>query len=238
MLTVATARPSQIALIDHELRFLPALRRARELIAQGAIGAVRHAEARAVSGSRSDPSRPWTWWSDASQGGGVLGAIGSHQIDTLRYLLSDEVVSASGHTRAFISERPDDSGVPRTVTADDYAAATLRFARGAAATITASAVAPHDEPNSVTIYGAAGALRFGGGCLLRSDGGEFIDITPAHSLDFPAGIAGDFPQGTVYLGAALRAALAGDGAALAPAATFADGLATQRALDAIRASQA
>jgi predicted dehydrogenase len=234
MLAAASARPAQLALIDHELRFLPALRLARDLIAQGAIGAVRHAEARAVNGSRRDPLRPWSWWSDAAQGGGILGAIGSHQIDTLRYLLADEVVAAVGHARAFIAARPDDTGAPRAVTADDYAAATLRFAGGAAATILASAVAPADEPNSATIYGAAGALRFVGGRLLRSDGGEFADITPAHSLPFPAAIAGDFPQGTVYLGAALRAALAGDTAALAPAATFADGLATQRALDMIR----
>ncbi|NTV63525.1 MAG: gfo/Idh/MocA family oxidoreductase, partial [Oscillochloris sp.] len=47
---------------------------------------------------------------------------------------------------------------------------------------------------------------------------------------------GDFPQGTVYLGAALRAGLTGDRAALVSVATFADGLATQRVLDMIRAA--
>ncbi|MBX0328491.1 Gfo/Idh/MocA family oxidoreductase [Oscillochloris sp. ZM17-4] len=235
MLAAAEAHPAQLAMIDHELRFLPALRLARSLIARGEIGAVRHAEIRSLSSSRSDPRRAWSWWSDASQGGGVLGAIGSHQIDTLRYLLSDEVAVASGITHTFIAERPDDSGRPRPVTADDYAAASLRFVGGATATIMASVVAPHDEPNSATVYGVEGALRFVGGRLLRSAGGAFADITPEHGVDFPEGISGDFPQGTVYLGVALKAALAGDAAALAPAATFADGLAVQRALDAIRA---
>ncbi|NNJ10990.1 Gfo/Idh/MocA family oxidoreductase [Chloroflexales bacterium ZM16-3] len=236
MLAAAEARPAQLALIDHELRFLPALRLARDLIAAGEIGPVRHAEIRSISSSRSDPRRLWNWWSDASQGGGVLGAIGSHQIDLLRYLLSDEVASASGITHTFIAARPDASGQMRPVTADDYAAASLRFVGGATATMMASVVAPHDEPNSATVYGVAGALRFVGGRLLRSSGGEFVDITPEHSLKIPAGIVGDFPQGTVYLGAALRAALAGDSAALASVATFADGLAVQRVLDSIRAA--
>ena len=236
MLAAAAAHPAQFALIDHELRFLPALRHARDLIIQGDIGAVRHAEVQSINSSRSNPLRPWNWWSDAAQGGGVLGAIGSHLIDLLRYLLADDVASADGITHTFIAERPDSSGVLQPVTADDYVAATLRFVGGAAATITASVVAPHDEPNSATIYGASGALRFVGGRLLRSGGGEFVDITPVHRLNFPADIVGDFPQGTVYLGAALKAALGGDGAALAPAATFADGLAVQQVLDAIRAA--
>ncbi len=236
MPAAAEAHPAQLALIDHELRFLPAVRLARDLIAAGEIGAVRHADVRSLGSSRGDPRRPWSWWSDAAQGGGVLGAIGSHQIDLLRYLLADEVAAAAGVTHAFIAERPDASGQLRPVSADDYAAATLRFAGGALATISASVVAPHDEPNSATVYGADGALRFVGGRLLRGSGGEFVDITPPHSLEIPAGIAGDFPQGTVYLGAALRAALSGDAAALAPAATFADGLAAQRAIDAIRAA--
>src|SRR5438093_2405826 len=82
---VATAKrhPSQIALIDHELRFLPAWRTARERI--GEIGPLRHAEVRYASPSRGDRNREWNWWSDAKQGGGIWGAVGSHFIDALRY---------------------------------------------------------------------------------------------------------------------------------------------------------
>ena len=32
------------------------------------------------------PGKQWSWWNDASQGGGALGAIGSHLIDALRFL--------------------------------------------------------------------------------------------------------------------------------------------------------
>jgi predicted dehydrogenase len=235
MLAAAQARPAQLALIDHELRFLPALRLARQLVAEGAIGPVRLAEARVIGAGRSDAARPWSWWNDAAKGGGILGAIGSHQIDTLRYLLADEVAAAHGLTAVGVAERPGPDGAPTPVTADDIAAGVLRFGSGALATLILSVVASASEPSSLTLYGAAGTLRFSGGRLLQGDaGGELRDITPPHSVRIPDGISGDFPEGTVYLGHALAAALAGDTAALAPAATFADGLANQRVVDALR----
>jgi hypothetical protein len=96
-------------------------------------------------------------------------------------------------------------------------------------------VARIDEPSSVTIYGAEGTLRFTEGKLLHAaPGAAFSDITPPHTVSFPDGISGDFPQGTVYIGHALRNALDGDRTAIDAAATFADGLAIQRALDMIR----
>src|SRR5581483_8699022 len=75
LVDAARGHPKRIAIIDHELRLLPSFRAARERIAQ--IGTIRYAEARYASPSRGDRSRPWNWWSDASQGGGVWGAVGS-----------------------------------------------------------------------------------------------------------------------------------------------------------------
>ncbi len=235
MLAAAQTHREQFALIDHELRFLPALRAARDRIAAGEIGDVRAAEARFFSNSRIDPQRRWDWWSDRAAGGGVLGAIGSHQIDLLRYLLADEVVAAQGTVATFVTQRPDVTGVMRLVTSDDYATGVLRFARGAVATLTTSVVSQLNEPLTVTVYGSAGTLRFRAGRLFIGVDEPLRDITPPHTVELPTSLNGEFPQATVYLGHALRAALAGDRAALAPAADFADGLAIQRALDAIRA---
>jgi predicted dehydrogenase len=235
MLAAAHARPGLLALIDHELRFLPAVRHAKRLIVEGAIGAVRYAENRLVSSGRADPQRPWTWWSDAEQGGGALGAIGSHQVDTLRYLLGEEPVAARGLIAALIAERPDSNGQLRAVTADDSSTFVMQFASGALATATAVLTTRHEEPSALTMYGSEGTLRFTGGELLHAaPGAEFATITPPHSVSFPEGITGDFPQGTVYLGQALRAYFDGDADAIDPAATFADGLANQRVLDAVR----
>src|SRR6266508_3387320 len=122
LVAAAEAHPKQIAIIDHELRFLPSFRAARERIFE--IGPIRYAEVRYASPSRGDRSRPWNWWSDASQGGGVWGAVGSHFIDTLRYL-GNEIEAVQAVLATMIDER---SG--KKVTSDDFAAVHLRMRVG------------------------------------------------------------------------------------------------------------
>ncbi|PYQ50364.1 MAG: gfo/Idh/MocA family oxidoreductase [Acidobacteria bacterium] len=229
---VAAARkhPNQIAIIDHELRFLPSFIAARQRI--GEIGAIRYAEVRYASPSRGDRSRPWNWWSDAKEGGGVWGAVGSHFVDALRYL-GCEIESVQATLATIIKER---SGKP--VTSDDFAAVHLRLRGGALAAMTFSAVASGpDEPTALTIHGEHGAFRLTGeellfakprGPLERIAGGD-LSQRPGNSP------GGAFGTGTYLLGVALRRAIDdGDRSALAPAATFEDGLAQQRVLDAAR----
>jgi predicted dehydrogenase len=245
MAAAARARPGQLALIDHELRFLPAFQLARRLVTSGAIGRLRHAEARMVASSHTDLQRPWNWWDDASQGGGILGAVSAHQIDILRYMLDDEVAAAQGVLCTFVTELPvvptdqRKGTFQRPVTADDFAALQLRFRRAGVAMLNASMVARIDEPQSISLYGDQGTLRFAAGRLLYADPGkEFHDITPPHSLALRITSYPDYAEATTYLGHALRAALDGDLGAIAAAATFEDGLHVQQVLDAVRCSHA
>jgi hypothetical protein len=71
-------------------------------------------------------------------------------------------------------------------------------------------------------------------------GGQWKKQIEAEALPVPGNSPGGaFGTGTVHLGRALSAALdGGDRRALAPAATFADGLAQQQVLDAARRSHA
>src|SRR5438067_3232422 len=90
-MTDAAREAGVLALIDHELRFLPGRLKMRELLQNGEIGKVKHVKLTFRADSRADITRPWNWWSDIKQGGGTLGAIGSHVIDGFRWLLSTEV---------------------------------------------------------------------------------------------------------------------------------------------------
>jgi predicted dehydrogenase len=230
--------PDRIALIDHELRFLPSFRAAREQI--GDLGGIRYAEVRYASPGRGDRTRAWNWWSDANQGGGIWGAVGSHFVDTLRFLgMQIEAVQAT--LRTIIDERPFENGM-RRVTSDDFADVTLRLANGAIASMTFSAVASGpDEPTTLTIHGEEGAMRLIGEDLLTAMRGEpFTAATKASESDRRGNSAGgSFGTGTYYLGRALRIALDdADRTALANAATFEDGLIQQRVLDAARTSNA
>lgn len=236
MLDAANAHPAQLALIDHELRFAPAVLKLRALLREGAIGTVRYANIQLLSSGRSDPNRAWNWWSDAEQGGGLFGAIGSHHIDTLRFALDSEVTTISALLHTFIKERPGAHG-SQTVTADDYYQARFTFANGVIASADANFTVQSEEPNSTTFYGSKGALRLQSGKLLHAAVGQpFTDITPIHQYDALPGLATDFPHATVYLAHALKAFLAGDESTLAEAATFHDGLLIQQVLDAGRHS--
>lgn len=238
MVDAARAHSTQYALIDHELRFLPSLQHARSLAQGGTLGKLRHIESTVIGGGRGDPQRPWNWWSDAEQGGGLLGAIGSHQVDTLQWLFGPvRAVNALVHT--FITERPSDTGA-RPVTADDYSALLLRFGDNALASVTMSVVGATNEPNRLTAHFDRGALRIEAGRLLLWRDGAWQDTTPPDSLPVPDDLrnGGEFQRGTVYLAAALKRTLHGDCTAIAPAATWNDGHMTQRVLDAARHSSA
>jgi predicted dehydrogenase len=243
MLRAAEEHPNQIALIDHELRFLPSWRAAKSCV-QG-IGAVRFVEARFSSPSRGDTSRAWNWWSDAPQGGGVWGAVGSHFVDGVRYLVG-EIEEAQAVMETFIAERPSSDG-QRAVTSDDFAAVHLRLAGGALAATTLSVVSTVDEASVITIHGEDGGIRVESDQWWRADraGRWQLQQTEAGNLpDDPAVIPGNSPggyfgSGTWYLAKALARAIDdGEREALTPAASFRDGLLQQRVLDAARASAA
>ena len=235
---VAEARkhPELVAIIDHEMRFVPAMRAMRERI--GELGAIRYAEVRYASPGRGDRKREWNWWSDAARGGGVWGAVGSHYVDVLRYL-GLEIEAAQALLVTTIRERPFGDAM-REVTSDDFAAVHLRLDRDAVAVMTFSAVAAGpDEPTTLTVHGEKGAMRFVSEELLVALQGEPFRRAAGTELGERRGNSpgGAFGSGTFYLGRALKAALDdADRSALAPAATFEDGLAQQRVLDAARES--
>jgi predicted dehydrogenase len=238
LLAVGKKHPDQISLIDHELRFLPSFRAARERI--GDLGGIRYAEVRYASPSRGDRTRAWNWWSDAEQGGGIWGAVGSHFVDALRFL-DMEIEAVQATLRTIIDKRPFENGT-RDVTSDDFAHICLRLANGAIASMTFSAVASGpDEPTTLTIHGEEGAMRLAGEDLLTAMRGEpFTAAASGKRSDRRGNSAGGaFGTGTYFLGRALKTALDdGDRAALANAATFEDGLIQQRVLDAARKSSA
>lgn len=238
LVQLAARHAGQIAMIDHELRFLPSWREARERIRD--IGAIRYAEVRYASPARGDRKRAWNWWSDAERGGGIWGAVGSHYVDALRYF-GMEIEAAQALLATTIRERPSGDGM-RAVTSDDLAAVHLRFTNGGVAALIFSAVASgNDEPAVLTVHGENGAMRFVGEEVLLSQGGSPYERVAGQVLRALPGNSpgGAFGSGTVHLAEALREALdEGKRDALAPAATFADGLMQQRVLDAARRSAA
>ena len=239
MVAAAARHPDRVAWVDHELRYEPNRRRARELIRGGAIGDVRHIELSLKPYLRGDgrpqaTDAPWTWWSDASQGGGILGAVGSHLIDLVRFWCG-EIVHVAGQAATFVPERRDAQGASRPVTADDFATAILRTARGALATITLSTVAHHGPGHLAHVTGSAGTLALTGETRLELGlaGGPLEDVSAADDLWEKTQPNNMWARSFVRLARDMVRAVGGQ-APEGEAATFRDGWQVQRVLDAVR----
>src|SRR5437660_3533372 len=62
-MTESAREAGVLALIDHELRFLPGRRQMHDSLRRGDIGKVRHAKLTFRSDSRADVNGPWNVWS-------------------------------------------------------------------------------------------------------------------------------------------------------------------------------
>lgn len=235
----------RLALIDHELRFLPARRRMRELVMGGEVGRLRHAKALFRADSRARADSPWSWWSDASAGGGALGAIGSHIVDALHWVTGARVSHVYASLSTHVAERPDPaSGEPRRVTTDDEAGMLLNFADGelterATAVVSLSMVEAGEPEHTLELFGTEGALRVTRrGELWRSRVGEgaWARVETA-AAPLAGGLRdNEWARGFTVFAREIVAALAGGRTTVEGAATFDDGHRTQLVLDAARAS--
>ncbi|MGH7645147.1 MAG: Gfo/Idh/MocA family protein [Gemmatimonadales bacterium] len=241
MVAAAERRPRQLAWVDHELRYEPNRRKARDLIRAGAIGEVRHMELllrpyRRGDGRPQMTEAPWSWWFDASRGGGLLGAVGSHLIDLCRYWTGSEVVRVSGTVRAFVARRRDEQDAMRAVTADDFASCVLALANGVVATLTLTAVAHHGPGHFAQITGSQGTLVVTGETQLQigTPGAPLEDISAPDDLWEQVRPNTMWGRSFVRLMRDLVGTLGGRGPEGTPAG-FRDGLAVQRVMDAVRA---
>jgi predicted dehydrogenase len=159
----AVEKAGVVHMICHNYRRAPAVMLAREIIAAGKLGAIRHFRGTYLQDWIADPTFPLVWRLDKSiAGSGALGDIAAHSIDLARFLVG-EIAEVSGHLETFIQERPL-PGRPRSrgrVTVDDAAMALVRFERGAIGTIEATRMAlGRKNHNRFEINGSRGSLAF------------------------------------------------------------------------------
>jgi predicted dehydrogenase len=161
---LAAVRRAGVAnMVCHNYRRAPAVMLARELIAAGTLGTIRHFRGTYLQEWLVDPARPRTWRLDRTKAGaGTLGDIGSHVIDLARFLVG-EITDVTGALDTFIKERPlpEDPSTTAPVTVDDAAAAVVRFANGALGTIEATRYATGRKNfNRFEINGSLGSVAF------------------------------------------------------------------------------
>ncbi|HEX7350598.1 MAG TPA: Gfo/Idh/MocA family oxidoreductase [Brachybacterium sp.] len=246
----------QIAALGHTYRRVPALRQAQELVASGRLGEIRQVRAAYLQDWLTDENAGMSWrLRKETAGSGALGDIGSHAIDQIQFVTGLSVTAVRGRLATLVTERPGPDG-PEAVTVDDAAWATLELDGGAIASVEASRMTTgRKNALSLEVYGTRGALRFD---LENLNELWFLDATlPAAEQGFTRVLVTEpehpylaawWPQGHVLgwenafsnqardLLVAVRDRETAEAPGYSP--DFADGLALQRVLDAIIASDA
>jgi len=258
------ARASGVrSMVGFNYRRVPAVTFARQLVADGRVGEIRHVRAQYLQDWIVDPEFPLVWRLKADEAGsGALGDIGAHIVDLTQYVTGQRITGVNAVLETFVRERPlpgasaglsasGGSGEKGEVTVDDAALFLGRLDGGAVATYEATRFAT-GRKNSirVEVNGSAGSIAFD---LERLNELEFLDGTedaatqgfrrilvtePTHPY-----LAAWWPPGHT-LGWAetftheVKDLVEAVGAGQDPAPSFEDGLQVQLVLDAVQRSAA
>jgi predicted dehydrogenase len=242
------------AMVGFNFRRVPAVALARELVAAGRLGPIRHVRAAYLASHALDPELPLAWRHQASEAGsGALGDLGAHAVDLAQHLAGDRIAGVSALTETFVRERPlpGGGGARGPVTVDDAALFIARFGGGALGSFEATRLAAgHTEGLAVELNGELGSVVWELGALneLRlfdateepaTQGFRRIQVTraehPYAGAWWPDGHTIGYEHTFTHEVRDLIQAIA-DGRD--PEPTFADGLQVQEVLDAVQRSAA
>ncbi len=250
------------AMVGFTYRRVPAVALARQLVAEGRLGDVRHVRAQYLQDWIADPEAPMSWRLDRDKAGsGALGDIGAHIIDLTQHITGDAIAEVSGQLETFVKERPladEHAGLSGTaaggaergqVTVDDAAMFLARFRSGAVGVFEATRFAT-GRKNAIRleINGSLGSLSFD---FEDMNVLNFYDATePAETAGFrrilvtepthpyvgawwPPGHGLGYEHAFTHQAVDLVHAIA---QGTDPTPTFADGLRVQRVLSAVETS--
>lgn len=251
------------SMVGFTYRRVPAIGLARQLVADGRIGEIRHVRAQYLQDWIADPEAPLSWRLDkAKAGSGALGDIGAHVIDLTQFITGDRIVEVTGRLETFVKERPyaaastagtlgggGTSTERGPVTVDDAASFLATFAGGAMGVFEATRFATgRKNAIRIEVNGSKGSVAFD---FEDMNVLEFFDASnppeeagfrriivtePGHPYVgawWPAGHGLGYEHGFTHQVVDLVNAIASN---TDPTPTFADGLQVQRVLAAVETS--
>lgn len=149
-------------MIGHNQRLLSTHRRAKEVLAMGAIGKIlsfqsnfKHTGPENWSVNRSNT----TWFFDKNRAQfGALGDLGAHKLDIIRYLTGREVAEVNASVMTLDKRNPDGG----LIGVDDNAMALFRMDDKTPGIMHVSWTNYGEEDNSTILYGDKGVMKIFG----------------------------------------------------------------------------
>ena len=186
------------SMVGFSYRRVPAVALMREMIAEGAIGEIRHVRGLYLQDWITDPAFPLVWrLRKEVAGSGALGDIGAHVLDMAQFVTGQRISGVAAQTETFIRERPLPEGDGALgaatagagseigeVTVDDAAVLIARTDGGALATFEATRFATGRKNHlALEVNGSAGSLVF-----------EFDDMNALRHYDASTGDRAGFAR--------------------------------------------
>ncbi|MGH7727728.1 MAG: Gfo/Idh/MocA family protein [Vulcanimicrobiaceae bacterium] len=231
----AAARAGTVCALNHEFRYLPALQALRELVAADHLGPLRAIEYIYASDKlRGEVARPRGWFFERARGGGISQANLSHQIDAASWLAGRAPLHATGYERTANLRRHDARG-EFAGDAADGSFALIEYGEGLVATCCADGtravpsvlVAVHGETRTAVSSGSA-IVETATFTVDREETAELGLAPLAH-----AGLRAVDPYVPLFVSLLDDVVAAIERRAAPNLPTFAQGLATQRVLEAV-----
>jgi predicted dehydrogenase len=243
-MTEAATRAGCVAMIGFNWRFPAAMQRFHAMVQAGHVGRPFHIGARWLGSRGADEAAPVTWRMDRAQAGhGVMGDMGVHVIDLIRWSFGEFARVMADVGIAYPARVVPGEG---KAAAEDFCSVLAELASGAKVTLTASRVARGAAEQMLECYGTAGALvyrmerrktRWYTGELSAATTGALEPVRIAAGLPRATG-EGDRLEvtGKATIGPLVKRFLAGVRKDESPSPSFEDGMRSQEVLDAVLAS--
>ncbi|OEU55906.1 MAG: oxidoreductase [Desulfobulbaceae bacterium S3730MH12] len=244
-------RSKRIFCLTHNYSGYPMTRQARAMVSAGELGIIRLVQVEYVQGGKADESKPdrtsgpRSWRFDPAKGGPslVMGDIGTHAHNLVRFICHQEVTEVCAEVGAIVPGRK----------VDDFAGALLRLENGARGSFwVTQAAAGVENSLRIRVSGTKGSLEWlqelpqiltfkplGAPAQIRTPNGPGTLPLSAKSSRISAGHPEGFPEGfaNIYKDAAEAVACRIAGKEADPLAlhfpTSADGLAGILFVDAV-----
>jgi predicted dehydrogenase len=161
MLVNALRNHSKIAVVDHQLRYNPYIRKIKSIIVSGELGEVKSIRLHQTGSGFVNADAPWSWSFDGAKGGGVRLAMASHFTDLIQFWFGErKIINVNGYLNPVTLQRKDNEGKNRQITASTACTAHINLENELNIIYSINAGSYIGSRFDISIFGTKGEILF------------------------------------------------------------------------------